>query len=260
MWSNSFRRKPNRNNIGSIEVAMGANFDRNLKIVNGVTGEVFDSINEQRRKEKLKEQGAEAILDMVDPYMEILKGIKEMGEFFPTKDYRVITTGSALLTIEEIRNGYYIQDEQEFRNDYDVFKFKNEVRVYLPLLEIVRLLTLGYSVSLVDKSDLIYFYQEIERIVYMTDEVNYPSYNRLPYNRDVVEKLREMKKDIEDHDSWIFYKAPEKNIVFGEKGLGMLLDIVNDINTYQNTQIKNQTENMDPTSIIRDMVKYKKRT
>lgn len=258
-----FNRRPTRNVIGSNLISNGKTFDREIKIVNAVTGVVSNSLSEELRRKKLMESGIpNEIMNMKDPYIELLEGINEMGEYFPTRSYNVITSGKALLTLDEIKSGYYLDDNSYFYSSNDVFTFTNEVRTYLPLLEIVRLLSLNHNVSLVNKKDLLPMYREIEKIVYMTDEENYPSYNKLPYNKDVVLELRRLKESIETEDPWIFYVEEPKDIVFGEKNLGNLLSLARDIDNYQNASRESSAKELEKQQdvSIQEILKYKKRT
>lgn len=217
------------------------NVTPDYKIVNAVTGIQYDSLKDQKKWDALKEQGiSKEELDFKnDPYLKLLEGLKLMDEFFRTSTYHIITTPSAVASLDEIKRGFYSEDKTEVNIDGETYYYDMNIRISVPLLEMIRIIALGGNVSLVDKSDAKRLHDELGLTIKMADPENKLSYNRLPSDPIVVQKMIDLKKHLEEKESWIFYvpTTPAVNIV--GQAMGDLYDILSGLNDYSE---KNKTK------------------
>lgn len=272
-----YNRRNYRNMYSSISKSMSnystANYGgydsvpSDLKIVNAVTGEIMKSKDEIAKEEKLKKEQIDLkdLEGFKDPYLELLEGIRTMEKYFPNSYYYIEVPGKALLTLQEIKDGYYIE-KSEYEVNGEKFVIENRVKTALPLLEILRIRSLGYNFSLIDKNDLLPMYKECESILIASDPERMLSYNRLPYNQEVIDEITRFKTDIETRHSWIFYvpKVEQENIM--KKKFGNLFDIITDmdnkiseLNTRDKIGLDAFSVEEIPEETLKNMTTYRKK-
>lgn len=251
-------------NRGKLGVSNSRGMDPNLKIVNARTGEIYDSVNEENTKKELEKQGINLNdINFEDPYITLLKGMELMNDYFQNNDYYVTVEPSALLTLEEIRQGAKVEQVTVRQDGYE-FVYANEVKTFLPLMEILKIRSLGYKIQLTRKDDIIPLYRELIYLERVTDRENYPSYNRLPTSPEIVNEIKNLIKDIEENNRWILetpIEEPTPGII--EQNFGTLSSFINDLNTAYN-KVNTQAPSLDETGNyseqITQMMKYRKRT
>lgn len=251
-------------NRGKLGISNSKGLDPNLKIVDGKTGIVYDSPAEAARKKQLLEEGIDFNQEeFEDPYITLLKGMQLMNDYFQNKEYYVTVEPEALLTLEEIRQGGSADRLKINQEGFD-FIYVDEIKTFLPLMEILKIRSLRYRISLTRKEDIFPLYKELKYLERVTDYENYPSYNRLPTSPEILNEIKNLIQDLEKTYTWLLdtpLEEPTLDLV--EKNFGTIATMINDLNqALSNVKGNNFVEGQvgDFTEQIQNNTRYRKRT